>query len=99
MTAVAVEMLTAIRDGRIRRKIATEADGLCISPREKGKPLVEDLAAFFSRRACGQRYRIVYTVGDSPPTVTVRAIGVRRDGDVKGDNCAIATKMRRRGEL
>ena len=95
-------MLTGISDKRIRAKIASAIGELEYNPQQRGKPLADDLAGLWSKRAAAQRYRIVYSIDEDheppPPLVIVRAIGIRKDGDRK-DVYRIASKMKARGEL
>lgn len=62
----------------------------------QGKPLLGELDGFYSVRAVGQRYRIIYTVEQSQVTVTVVAFEIRKDGS-KQDVYALAKKLWRLG--
>lgn len=86
------EMLLKIKDRRILEKIKERIDSLEHSPDQQGKPLLGDLAHYRSLRAVGQRYRIIYRVSQTLKTVTVIAVGIRKESD-KSDIYALAKKL------
>jgi len=92
----AFRLLQEISDRRIRQKISDRIDKLKESPELQGKPLLGELDGFYSVRAVGQRYRIIYTIEQNQVTVTVVALGIRKDGS-KQDVYALAKKLLRLG--
>ena len=98
LTSTADAMLAEIRDRRIIAKILDRATGLAVEPEKQGKPLTGDLAGYRSVRAVAQRYRILYRVEAGKGKVTIRAIGIRKDGD-KRDIYALASRLLRLGLL
>jgi len=71
-TETAQEMLFAIRDARVRQKIADAVDELKDEPLKRSHPLQDNLAGLYSKRAVGQRYRIIFSIDDarSPPALS-----------------------------
>jgi len=66
ITGRAEQMLSSVRDRRIRRLLALRIDRLGDEPDKRGRPLGGMLVGYRSCRAVGQRYRIIYRVdGDS----------------------------------
>jgi mRNA interferase RelE/StbE len=94
ITPLALKMLGDISDRRVREKIRDSIDSLGEEPEKKGKPLTGDLAGYLSRRAVGQRYRIIYRVEKDKVLVLVIAIGIRKEGNKK-DIYALARKLLR----
>jgi mRNA interferase RelE/StbE len=94
----AIKLLKAISDRRIRQKISDRIDRLKESPEMQGKPLAGDLDGYYSVRAVGQRYRIIYSIEHAQITVLVVALGIRKDGS-KQDVYALAKKLLRLGLL
>jgi mRNA interferase RelE/StbE len=92
----AFKLLQEITDRRIRQKISDRIDKLTESPELQGKPLLGELDGFYSVRAVGQRYRILYTIEQNQVTVTVVALGIRKDGS-KQDVYTLAKKLLRLG--
>ena len=88
----AFKLLQAVSDRRIRQKISDRIDKLKESPELQGKPLLGELDGFYSVRAVGQRYRIIYTIEQSQVIVTIVALGIRKDGS-KQDIYALAKKL------
>ena len=88
----ALKMLQGVSDARVRRKLIERIDGLAGEPEKVGKPLLKDLSGYRSIRAVGQRYRIVYSVARSENTVSVVALGLRKEGD-KSDIYSLARKL------
>jgi mRNA interferase RelE/StbE len=56
---------------------------LKLEPIQQGKPLTGNLKGFYSIRAVGQRYRIVYQVKAEQILVVVVGIGRCKEGDKK----------------
>jgi mRNA interferase RelE/StbE len=54
--------LEDISDTRTRTTIIKRAYGLQEEPEKQGKPLTDDLKGYYSVRAAGQRYRVVYRI-------------------------------------
>ena len=96
ITDNATQMLTGIRDRRMRRLLAARIDGLVSEPEKQGQPLRGLLAGSRSCRAVGQRYRIIYRIEEE--VVIVVAVGLRRAGD-RDDVYAIAERLARLGLL
>jgi mRNA interferase RelE/StbE len=94
----ALRLLKEISDRRIRQKISDRIDKLQESPEMQGKPLIGELDGYYSVRAVGQRYRIIYAIEQSQVTVMVVALGIRKDGS-KQDVYALAKKLLRLGLL
>ncbi|MEA5476982.1 type II toxin-antitoxin system RelE/ParE family toxin [Pseudanabaena galeata UHCC 0370] len=94
----AFKLLLAINDRRIRQKISDRIDKLAESPEIQGKPLLGELDGYYSVRAVGQRYRIIYTIEQAQITVVVVALGIRKDGS-KQDAYNLAKKLLRLGLL
>lgn len=83
LTALALEMLAAVKDRREQEKLGDRIDQLKSEPEKQGKALLDNLSGFRSIRAVGQRYRIVYKVESERVLVLVVGIGRRKDGDKK----------------
>ena len=96
ITDTATEMLTGVRDRRIRQLLASRIDRLAIEPEKQGQPLGGELAGRRSCRAVGQRYRIIYRIGET--AVVVLAVGLRRSGD-RDDVYALSERLARLGLL
>jgi len=94
----ALRLLKEISDRRIRQKISDRIDKLQESPEMQGKPLIGELDGYYSVRAVGQRYCIIYAIEQSQVTVIVVALGIRKDGS-KQDVYALAKKLLRLGLL
>lgn len=94
----ALRLLKEISDRRIRQKISDRIDKLQESPEIQGKPLIGELDGYYSVRAVGQRYRIIYAIEQSQVTVMVVSLGIRKDGS-KQDVYALAKKLLRLGLL
>lgn len=91
---LALKQLQKISDRRIRDKIRDRIDELGENPEAQGKPLVGDLSRYYSVRAVGQRYRIIYKINGNKVIVFVLALGIRKNGD-KQDIYALAKKLLR----
>ena len=94
----ALKLLKEISDRRIRQKISDRIDKLKESPEMQGKPLLGELDGYYSVRAVGQRYRIIYAIEKAQVTVMIVALGIRKDGS-KQDVYALAKKLMRLGLL
>ncbi len=94
----AFKLLREISDRRIRQKISDRIDKLKESPEMQGKSLIGELDGYYSVRAVGQRYRIIYTIEQTQVTVMIVALGIRKDGS-KQDVYALAKKLLRLGLL
>ncbi len=94
----AFKLLREISDRRIRQKISDRIDKLKESPEIQGKPLLGELDGYYSVRAVGQRYRIIYAIEQTQVTVMIVALGIRKDGS-KQDVYALAKKLLRLGLL
>lgn len=94
----ALKLLKELNDCRIRQKISDRIDKLTESPEMQGKPLLGELDGYYSVRAIGQRYRILYTIQQTEVTVIVVALGIRKDGS-KQDVYALAKKLLKLGLL
>jgi mRNA interferase RelE/StbE len=92
----ALKLLKEISDRRIRQKLSDRIDKLKESPEIQGKPLLGELDGYYSVRAVGQRYRIIYAIEQAQVTEIVVALGIRKDGS-KQDVYALAKKLLRLG--
>ena len=90
----ALKMAEAIADKRIRAQIVERVSELAAAPEQLGKPLTGELAGYWSLRAVGRRYRILYRVERRQITVLVVAVGRRREGD-KGNIYELARRLLR----
>ncbi len=88
----ALRMLESLGDRRVPAKILERIEQLATEPEKRGKPLTEELRGYWSLRAVGQRYRIIYRIDKGLVEVTVIAIGLRREGDRK-DAYEIALRL------
>ena len=102
LTQQAEADLNAISDTRTATAIEKRIDKLETDAVALGKELQGDLSGYYSVRAAGQRYRIVYGVASIEATepsdpreadgiVTVLVIGIRKEGD-KRDVYRVASK-------
>ena len=94
----AFKLLKEISDRRIRQKISDRIDKLKESPEMQGNPLLGELDGYYSVRAVGQRYRIIYEIEQAQVTVIVVALGIRKDGSNQ-DVYILAKKLLRLGLL
>lgn len=83
LTPLALEMIEAIQDKREQKGIIERLQKLTLEPIQQGKPLTADLKGYYSVRALGQRYRIVYQVKADRILIVVVGVGRRKDGDKK----------------
>lgn len=97
-TLPAEEQLAAIKDRRIQRSIYDRAEALASEPEKQGKQLADELAAYRSVRAVGQRYRIIYQIDESQGTVVVVSLGLRKEGS-KTDVYTLTKRLVRLGLL
>jgi mRNA interferase RelE/StbE len=83
LTPLALEMIKAIQDKREQKGIIERLQKLKSEPLQQGKPLTGDLKGYYSVRAVGQRYRIIYQVSTAQILVIVVGVGRRKEGDKK----------------
>jgi mRNA interferase RelE/StbE len=83
LTPLALEMIEAIQDKREQQGIIERLQKLKFEPIAQGKPLTADLKGYYSVRAVGQRYRIVYQVKADQILIIVVGVGRRKEGDKK----------------
>ncbi len=98
LTVPALKQLTAIKDTRVRESISRRINALENDPERHGKPLGDELTGYYSIRAVGQRYRILYKLEAEQVIVVVVALGIRKQGDKK-DVYELAKKLARLGLL
>jgi mRNA interferase RelE/StbE len=98
LTLPALKQLAAIKDTRVRESISRRINALENDPERQGKPLSEELTGYYSIRAVGQRYRILYKLEAEQVIVVVVALGIRKQGDKK-DVYELAKKLARLGLL
>ncbi len=94
----AKKQLAAIKDRRVQEGLRSGLRRLEYEPELKGKPMTDELAGYYSLRAVGQRYRIIYKVKEEQVLVAVVALGIRKEGDKK-DVYELAKKLIRLGLL
>lgn len=92
ITPTVRETLKNITDRKTRESICAVIDGLNVDPEKQGKPLLGELRGYRSRRAAGQRYRVIYRVEGERVIVFVVAVGIRKEGDKK-DIYSLARKL------
>jgi mRNA interferase RelE/StbE len=98
ITPTALKMLQSIRNRDIRDALSNRITGLATDPDKQGKALAGPLRGFRSLRAYRQRYRILYRVERDVVSVTVVALGIRKEGD-RQDVYALAKKLMTLGLL
>jgi mRNA interferase RelE/StbE len=98
ITPIAEKHLEHITDKRIQQGIEQAIESLETDPKTKGKPLVGPLAGYRSIRAASQKFRIIYKINDKLDTVTIVAIGRRKEGN-KVDIYNLAKKLVKAGLL
>jgi mRNA interferase RelE/StbE len=98
LTLPALKQLTAIKDTRVRESIGRRINALENDPERQGKPLSDELSGYYSIRAVGQRYRILYKLEEEQVIVAAVALGIRKAGDKK-DVYELAKKLARLGLL
>ena len=94
----AEEQITTIKDKRIQRSLGERIDKLQFEPEKQGKLLSDELSGYYSVRAVGQRYRIIYKLEEEQVVVLVVLVGMRKEGDKK-DAYAMAQKLAELGLL
>ncbi len=62
LTSHALADFKEIEDQRSKKAIASKINDLKTEPEKRGKPLIEDLNGYYSTRAAGQRYRVIYQI-------------------------------------
>jgi mRNA interferase RelE/StbE len=98
VSSTAKAQLAAISDARVRRAIAKRIDELKQAPDQRGKPLTGPLADYYSVRAVGQRYRIIYQLDRDTIIVYIVALGIRKEDD-KNDIYTLAQRLFTQGLL
>ncbi len=98
LTLPALKQLTAIKDTRVRESIGRRINALENDPERQGKALSDELSGYYSIRAVGQRYRILYKLEEEQVIVAVVALGIRKARDKK-DVYELAKKLARLGLL
>lgn len=98
ITPTALRSLQGISDRRTREAIIRRIDTLSEEPQKLGKALRGELSGFWSVRAAGQRYRIVYWIAEERQQVAVYLVGIRREGS-RQDVYALVEGLVRRGLL
>ncbi len=81
-------------DRRVALDVHQTAEDLALFPDKKGKPLVGQLSRLWSRRACGQRYRIIYRFDNEALTVDVIFVGIRKEGSKKDVYRAVRSALK-----
>ncbi len=92
LTKKAKKILAKIKDRREQKSLLERIEKLKLEPNKQGKPLSKDLSGYFSIRAVGQRYRIVYKIDQNKILVIVVGLGKRKEGD-KNDVYKIVKKI------
>ena len=98
LSSTAKAHLATISDALVRRAIAKRIDELKQAPEQRGKPLTGPLADYYSARAVGQRYRIIYQLDRDTIIVHIVALGIRKEGD-KNDLYTLAQRLFSQGLL
>ena len=83
ITALALKLLSKIKDRREQQVISKLIEQLKYEPDLQGKPLSGVLKGYRSVRTLGQRYRIVYRVDREKIIVVIVGAGIRKEGDKK----------------
>lgn len=83
--------LDAIKDNRTRAAVTERLLKLESEPQKQGKPLKKPLQGFYSVRAAGQRYWVIFELQEVKSLVVVVVIGIRKEGD-KRDAYRVASK-------
>ena len=78
-----LEIIEAIQDKREQQGIIERLQKLKLESLRQGKPLTGNFRGFYSVRAMGQRFRIVYQIKAEQILVLVVGIGRRKEGDKK----------------
>ena len=98
LTAAAELLLNRISDRRVQAQLIKRMERLADNPEQQGKPLSGALFGYYSVRAVGQRYRIIYQLHQQTVIVHVVALGIRKQGD-KHDIYTLAQRLFRQGLL
>lgn len=98
LTSAAEALFNHINDRRVQDQLIKRMERLADSPEQQGKPLFGDLFGYYSVRAVGQRYRIIYQLHQQTVIVHVVALGIRKRGD-KHDIYTLAQRLFRQGLL
>jgi len=77
------KQLSHVTDKRIQAALKTRLRQLNREPSIQGKPLRDELRGYYSVRAVGQRYRIIYKIQEEQVLVLVVLVGIRKEGDKK----------------
>lgn len=96
ITPTALDALESINDLRTRAAIIRRIDLLAEEPAKQGNALRAELTGFFSVRAAGQRYRVIFRIDEAHPKVTVYLVGIRKGGS-RNDVYNLALRLVRRG--
>ena len=91
-TETAVEMLLEVSSRRDQQAVRKRIHEVATDPEHLGKALTGELAGYWSTRAGGQRYRIIYHLDASRQLLTVLALGLRSEGS-RSDIYVRATQM------
>lgn len=81
LSKAAEKDLDGITDRRSYQAVERKIEELQTEPEKRGKPLINELKGYYSARAAGQRYRVIYRVERSAAVVTVVVIGIRKAVD------------------
>jgi mRNA interferase RelE/StbE len=92
LTAAAESLLNRIKDRRVQAQLIKRMEQLTDDPEQQGKPLSGDLFGYYSVRAVGQRYRIIYQLNQQTVIIHVIALGIRKQGD-KNDIYTLAQRL------
>ena len=93
-----ISQLAHVKDQRIQEALKARLRRLDVEPEKQGKPLSDRLSGYYSVRAVGQRYRIIYKLEEEQVVVLVVLVGMRKEGDKK-DAYAMAQKLAELGLL
>lgn len=80
-TEAALQMLESISDRRVQMQIIRRSEELRNEPEKQGRLLRGELSGYWTLRAVGQRYRVIYQIDQGQVRVIVIATGIRREGD------------------
>ena len=97
ITDVCLSLIKKIPDKGIQSVIIERIEVLKTDPEKQGKMLVQKLAGFRSIHVAG-RYRVIYKIDKDSSTVSILAVGIRKEGDQK-DIYRIAKKLLKLGLL
>ncbi len=98
VTSRVTNQLARVTDRRIQEALKTRLRRLDVEPEKQGKPLSDELSGYYSVRAVGQRYCIIYKIEEKQVVVLVVLVGMRKEGDKK-DAYAMAQKLAELGLL